>query len=93
MSVYVDDMKAPFGRMVMCHMLADSSDELHEMAARIGVARKWCQFEGTPREHYDISKGKRLLAVQLGAIQVTQRKLALMRRAKVARTKDSPDAQ
>ena len=75
MSVYVDDMAAPYGRMVMCHMIADSTEELLEMADRIGVARKWIQNEGTYREHFDISKAKRALAVQYGAVEVTQREL------------------
>ena len=43
MSVYVDDMEAGFGRMVMCHMWADTLDELLEMADAIGVQRKWLQ--------------------------------------------------
>lgn len=43
MSVYVDNMAAPFGRMLMCHMWADTLDELLAMADRIGVQRNWLQ--------------------------------------------------
>ena len=43
MSVYVDDMEAGYGRMVMCHMWADTLDELFEMADAIGIQRKWLQ--------------------------------------------------
>ena len=78
MSVYVDDMRAPLGRMRMCHMIADTPEELHAMAARIGVKRGWCQYEGTYREHYDISLGKRALAVAAGAKEITMRELGTM---------------
>lgn len=70
MSVYVDDMRAQFGRMVMCHLLADSTDELLAMADTIGVQRKWLQKAGTPMEHFDISLAKRSLAVRAGAVEV-----------------------
>lgn len=76
MSVFVDDMEAQFGRMVMCHMIADSTDELLEMADKIGVQRKWIQNEGSYREHFDVSKDKRRLAVAFGAVEITQRELA-----------------
>lgn len=71
MTTYVDDMRAPFGRMIMCHMIADTSDELHAMARCIGVRRKWCQYEGTWKEHYDVSLGKRRIAVESGAQEIT----------------------
>ncbi len=73
MTVYVDDMRAKFGRMIMCHMLADTDAELHAMAARIGVARRWHQKAGTPHSHYDICLSKRALAVKLGAIEIDRR--------------------
>lgn len=72
MSVYVDAPIWPFGRMRMCHMLADSLDELHEMADKIGVNRKWFQNERYP--HYDICKSKRATAVKLGAIEIGKKK-------------------
>jgi len=83
MSVYVDDMRANFGRMVMCHMLADTDEELHAMADRIGVARKW--FQGPPKtrnSHYDIALSKRALAVQFGAKEITWREAGAMASAK-----------
>ena len=73
MTVYVDDMRAPYGRMVMCHMIADGDDELHAMADTIGVARRWHQGD-----HYDISLGKRALAVAAGAVEITWRQLGCM---------------
>lgn len=51
-------------------MLADTTAELLAMADRIGVARRWIQKAGTHHEHFDIAKGKRALAVQLGAIEI-----------------------
>ena len=79
MSVYVDDMRAPFGRLVLCHMLADSDEELHEMADRIGLARKWWQSPiKTSGSHYDIALSKRSLAVDAGAIGITMRQAAAM---------------
>lgn len=76
MSVYVDDMEAPFGRMVMCHMIADTRAELLEMADQIGVARKWIQHRGQAGEHFDICKAMRAKAVRLGAKEVTMLELA-----------------
>lgn len=74
MPVYVDDMKAGYGRMVMCHMVADTIDELHAMADLIGVASKWYQYPHKSRyPHYDIALSKRALAVANGAKEIEWR--------------------
>lgn len=86
MTVYVDDMHmtpmGQYGRMKMCHMIADSDEELHAMADRIGVARKWHQKPGTHHSHYDIAMSKRVLAVEAGAVEVTMRHLGRITRNK-----------
>lgn len=82
MPVYVDDMRAPYGRMVMCHMVADTDAELHAMADRIGVARRWHQKAGTPHSHYDICLAKRARAVSAGAIEIDRTRLGEIIRAK-----------
>lgn len=78
MTVYVDNMRASFGRMVMCHMVADTDEELHAMADRIGVARRWWQAPPKHHSHYDIALSKRALAVSYGAVEVTLKQLACM---------------
>ncbi len=85
MTVYVDTMRAPFGRMVMCHMLADTDDELHAMADRIGVSRRWHQNPGSSHSHYDICLSKRALALAAGAVEIDRHAVARLLRAKRAR--------
>lgn len=73
MTVYVDNARHAYGRMVMCHMFSPDIGELHEMADRIGIARKWFQDPRTMPKvswpHYDIAKVKRALAVTAGAVE------------------------
>jgi ribosomal protein S21 len=73
MTVYVDDMRAPYGRMIMCHMIADTEAELHAMADRVGVARRWHH-----RGHYNICLERRARAVAAGAHEITKRQAAAM---------------
>lgn len=77
-AVYVDDAFIPFGRMVMCHMVADTHEELVAMADRIGVQRRWIQNAGQAREHFDVSKGARQKAIDAGAIVISWRALGVM---------------
>lgn len=71
MAVYVDPAVWPFGRMMMCHMIADTRAELVDMARQIGVRVKWIQHAGDHRrEHFDICKSKRAMAVKLGAVEI-----------------------
>jgi len=58
----------------MCHLLADTLDELHAMAARIGMEKLLFQNETIP--HYDISRTKRELAIAAGAIVIDRHQLA-----------------
>ena len=73
MTVYVDDMKADYGRMKMCHMIADTDAELRAMADKIGVAQRWHQGD-----HFDIALSKRALAVEAGAVEITWRQAGAM---------------
>jgi hypothetical protein len=70
-AVYVDGERNGFGRMVMCHMFADTLAELHAMADAIGMRRAWFQPLSFP--HYDVALGRRARAVALGAVEVFRR--------------------
>ena len=73
MSIYVDNYMAPFGRLRLSHMIADTEEELDAMADRIGLKREWKQ-RGR-HLHYDIGKAKRELAISYGAKSISCREL------------------
>lgn len=75
MSVYVGPSVYPLGRMKMCHMVADSLDELHGMADAITLPRRYFQDLDKRRPHYDVAMSKRALAVKFGALPVEERKI------------------
>jgi hypothetical protein len=81
LTVFIDDANLAYKNMKMNHMLADTTEELLDMARAIGVPVKWIQYPGNPkREHFDICSSKRKLAIKHGAVPVTYRELALMER-------------
>ena len=73
MSVYVDPL-CNFGWQYgpSCHLWADSVEELHEFAGRLGMPRAWFQAEAY-LPHYDLTERRRLLAVMLGAVELDRR--------------------
>jgi threonyl-tRNA synthetase len=74
MGVYVDDMRAQVGRHIVCHMMADTAEELHRMAERIGLSPGWRHGD-----HYDVPLPQRVRAVAEGAIEVSQREMVRIR--------------
>ena len=79
MTVYIDKANIPYRRMKMCHMIADSLDELHLMADAIGVKRKWFQSH-TKYPHYDICLSSKAKAMKLGAVECSSKELVLKAR-------------
>jgi hypothetical protein len=72
-SVYVDELLKHGGSESFrwehsCHLYADSLDELHAFAAVLELKRNWFQDKsGFP--HYDLTVGKRAMAVKRGAVE------------------------
>ena len=69
MTVYVDDVRLSYRQMVMCHMWADTLDELLEFADKIAVPRK--HLQKPPHAswvHFDIALSKKKLAIKFGAV-------------------------
>ena len=74
MTVYVDNMlrSACVGRIQSrwSHLVADTSDELHTFARRLGLRLEWVQYPDHPREHYDLTESKREKAILFGAVEI-----------------------
>lgn len=62
----------------MCHMIADTTEELLDMVDKIGVNKKWIQDAGTYNEHFDICLSKKQKALSFGAKGITFMQLGRM---------------
>ena len=77
MTVLVDEPIWPFRGELWCHLVSDTSyDELHEVAAAIGIPRRG--FQG---DHYDVPARMRDVAIAAGAVPVSGRELITRLRA------------
>jgi hypothetical protein len=58
-----------------CHMWADTVEELHAFASRIGLRRAWFQMSRGARRlpHYDLNPSRRAKAIAAGAIELDRR--------------------
>ena len=73
MTIYVDDYRVPYRGRRICHMIADTEAELHAMAARLGISKRWFH-----RDHYDVTEEQREAAAALGAVPIPARVCATM---------------
>lgn len=77
MAVYVDKIfmhggSSTFRWKESCHLFADSENELHALARKIGLRREWFQNKNDKSfPHYDLTKSRRALALKHGAIQMS----------------------
>lgn len=82
MTVYVDMLMNQGmvirGRAIQsCHMFTDQPDltELHALAERIGMQRRWLHHPPNGLPHYDLVPSIRLEAIKYGAIAINERKV------------------
>jgi hypothetical protein len=87
MSVYVDDSHIAWRGKHWSHLQADTPEELHAFAKRLGLKREWFQTTpGRPElDHYDVTDPIRDKAIKLGATAETWREGAGRLRRALAR--------
>src|SRR5690606_25887526 len=83
MTVYVDDAVTLWRVRRWAHLMADSLDELHAFAGRLGLPRRPFQNK-TSGAHYDISDDMRLHAIALGAMPISRHKDRALVKAVIA---------
>ena len=85
MAVYVDNLRDYGWRHgASCHLSADSVEELIAFAVGMGMREEWFQPKSSP--HFDLHADGRALAIERGAIELTQREFVAKLRE--VRTKD-----
>lgn len=74
MAVYVDAEGIKWRGREWSHLVADSLDELHTFADKLGLRRSWFQSK-THYPHYDVTKSVRTRALAMGARGAAREKI------------------
>lgn len=86
MTVYVDDAVTLWRDRRWAHLMADTLDELHAMAAALGMPRRAFQ-DKTSGAHYDVDSDLRERAIALGAVPISRHADRALVRRVIARAK------
>ena len=86
MAVYVDDAVTLWRGRRWAHLMADTLDELHAMAAALGLPRRAFQ-DKTSGAHYDVDADLREDALRMGAIAISRHADRALVRRVIARAK------
>jgi len=86
MPVYVDNAVTLWRGRRWAHLMADTLDELHVMAAALGMPRRAFQ-DKTSGAHYDVDAELRERAIALGAIPISRHDDRALVRRVIARAK------
>lgn len=58
-----------------CHLFADTAEELHAFAEKLGMKREWGQGD-----HYDLTPRRRAAALAAGAQEIDRKQAVALRR-------------
>lgn len=90
MTIYIDALvdwgwKMRGHVVASCHMFTDNADieELHAFALRMGMKRQWFQPHAIA-PHYDLTRSRRELALELGALEIDRKRASAIWRARRA---------
>ena len=86
MTVYVDDAVTLWRGQRWAHLMADSLDELHAFAVRLGMPRRAFQ-DRRSGAHYDVTAELRERALALGAVPISRHRDRAQVRAVIARAR------
>jgi hypothetical protein len=86
MTVYVDDAVHLWRGQRWAHLMGDTLDELHAMAARLGIPRRAFQNK-TSGAHYDVTADLRETAIEYGATPISRHTDRVLVKSVIARAK------
>lgn len=90
MTAYVDDQLRDASVRNGVHVVhgrwsrlfADATAELLAFGERLGLSRSWLRQGDSPLEHFDVTAGKRRLAIALGAVEISADEAHALARAR-----------